>query len=62
MSMPVATSAATRSGRRTAACAANVAPKENPAMKVLRPKRSRSSSSSDTVSSTIRAALISNGL
>ena len=35
MSMPVATSAATRSGRRTAACAAYVAPNENPAMNGL---------------------------
>jgi hypothetical protein len=60
MSMAAATSAATSSGRRTAAYAANVAPKENPVTKALPPNRSRSNSSSVTVSSTIRATLISN--
>src|SRR5689334_5980890 len=39
---------------------ANVAPKENPVTIVLPPNRSRSNSSSITVSSTIRATLISN--
>ena len=57
--MPAAISAAMSSGRCTAARAANVAPNENPATKVLRPNRSRSSSSSDTASETMRATLIS---
>src|SRR6185369_1727224 len=58
-SMAVATSAATRSGRRTAACAANVAPNENPATKLFLLKRACSSSSISTASSTIAAAVIS---
>src|SRR3954470_21018508 len=59
-SMPVATNAATNSGRRAAAQAANVAPKENPVTNVFAPNRSRSNSNSATVSSTIRPTLISN--
>jgi hypothetical protein len=58
MSVPTATSVATRSGRRAAAYAPTVPPSENPATYVFPPNRSRRNSRSDTVSAAIRSTLI----